>query len=157
MENVSVMENPNLTLVDKIECREQEINRGIYEHRSFSTKSLILRGKVDVKVPGRETYQNVDEVFINYEQPMEVDLRGCIAETEGILEVCFGRLQVVAYRENKAETALDKRYGSIVVVEPKQQPDPEITMYTGDKRVVLNQVIGIPVINVRQAKLTYLI
>jgi hypothetical protein len=123
------------------------------EHRNFSTKSLTVNGKINVKIPGREAYEGVDSFSVTYDQPMEVELRGMVYENdEGILEVDYTRFSVKGDRENKAETALD-RIGKETVI--KLLPDPEITLYRGDERIVLNQVIGIPVINVKSGSMTY--
>ncbi len=143
----------NSSATETLRVNRAQRHQKVYEHRTFSTRSLTVNGKMDVKIPGRETYEGIDGFTATYEQPMEVDLRGNVYENpEGILEIDFTRFSVTGYRENKAETALD-RIGKESII--KLLPDPEITLYRGDERIVLNQVIGIPVVNVKSGSMTY--
>lgn len=123
-------------------------------HRNFSTRHLTVRGMMNVQIPGRDPYTNVTALTMVYAQPMDVDLRGKMAETSGgLLEVRDGRMQVVAYRENGAETALAEKKGSVVTYD--KLVDPEVTISRGDERIVLNQLIGSPVVSVKSGSVSY--
>ena len=126
-----------------------------YGNKQFSTRSLIITGEMDLKIPGRGAYMGIDSVHVCYQKPMDVDLSGNMSEnSEGLLEVNNGRMQITAYRENEAENALDKIKGEIEL-QIKEIPDPEITLYRGKEQIVLNQVIGIPIINIIRGSVNY--
>ena len=146
------MEQKLETLTDQNSSKISSTDKK-YEHRKFSTRSLSIDGKMDVRIPGREVYDNIDKILVVYEQPMEIDLRGNIHENAGVIEAESTRVSVTGYRENKAESALDRKGKEIVLM--KKMKDPEVTMYRGNERIILNQVIGMPIININKGSMTY--
>ena len=60
-----------------------------------------------------------------------------------------GRVQLTAYKES-VENKLAPDTKEITL-----STDPEITLYQKDKKTVLNQVMGIPVISVKRGIITY--
>ena len=123
------------------------------ERRKFSAKYLTITGQINVKLPGRAHYNNVNTLSVCYEHPMEVELDGRLLETKDGLEIKEGRMQIISYRENPAETALDKREEDMTI--RRRIPDPEITLHQEGKTIVLNQVLGIPIIKINSGLLTY--
>lgn len=142
-------------------CIEKEVQERFLtiskkEKRKFFTRDLTITGEMEVKVPGRLSYKNVDMCSVCYETPIEVDLSGRIAEmkteTGRGLMVENARVQLTAYRENKTESELESGDGKISL---KRLPDPEITLFRNNKRVVLNQVIGVPVVYIKRGVINY--
>ncbi len=129
--------------------------------KEISTRYLTVSGRMEVKLPGRESYKDVTSFSISYEEPMSIDIKGKIAEADGDRDrqccmVQEGRLEVIAYRVNKTEEVLD-RTNEKVQLNMRRIIDPEITIYQGDKKIILNQVIGIPVVSVNSGYITFLV
>jgi hypothetical protein len=126
---------------------EKEVKEGA---RRFKTRSLTVTGQMSVKLPGREEYQGVTSVSVSYNDTIGIDLRGLLRDSvNGGVEVKEGRVKVTADRENKTETDLYQERPMLLL-------DPEITIYRGKRKTVLNQVGGVPVIHIVSGLVTYL-
>jgi hypothetical protein len=126
------------------------------EKRKFFTRYLTITGELEVKVPGRPSYENVASCSVCYKTPIEFDLDGRVADLEtekgkGLI-VENARVHLTAYRENKTESELGRSDGEINL---KRLPDPEVTLSQNNKTIVLNQVIGIPVVYIKKGMINY--
>lgn len=138
-----------VNLITRIGNREKT-EEGRLETKKFKTRYLTVKGNMDVKIPGFSTYESVDAISICYEKPMEIDLSGRMLETGVGIEVEDGRLEIIAYRENEAETALDEKKESIYLqkITKAKKLDPEIALYRDENRTEINQAMGVPIIRI---------
>ncbi len=114
----------------------------------FSTRSLNITGDMTLRVPGREPYNNVTQAEISYTSPMAIRLSGLMTETDKDIDVEKGTLEVSADRENQAEVKLYRENRLTL-------KDPEITLYRGERKTLLNQVQGKPQIDIAVGKIHY--
>lgn len=140
-----IKETEQREILEQLELKE--------ERKKFYARSLTVTGEMSVKVPGRETYEGVSSFSASYEKPMEVDIMGRMLETKEGIKLKQGRMQITAYRENPAENALERKEKDMII--RRQLPDPEITLYENEKKIVLNQVFGVPVVTISHGSVTY--
>lgn len=140
-----VKETGQREILEQLELKE--------EQKKFYARSLTVTGEMIVKLPGRDLYKSVQSFSASYEKPMEVDLLGKMLETREGIKLEQGRMQITAYRENSAENALERKEKDMTI--RRQLPDPEITLYENEKKIVLNQVLGVPVVTISHGSVTY--
>ncbi len=125
-----------------------EVNVKKEETRKFAATSLTITGKMSLRVPGREEYTDVTELNVMYPD-FNATMTGFLTETdENAVDVISGRLEIKAFRTNPTERTLYRK-------QDRMELDPEITFYQRGKKVVLNQVIGKPVVHIDEGKVTY--
>ncbi|MBI2451646.1 hypothetical protein HYV50_01045 [Candidatus Pacearchaeota archaeon] len=131
--------------------RLEKVRRG---KLSFKTKNLVIKGReISVSVPGRSLYNDIMKAEVEYTKPMYIKVNGLLVKIPpksiGIDE---GEVHVIGYRRNKTEEAFDRKDSDIVFA---RVLDPELTLYTQNNKIVLNQVIGMPIIFVRTGVINY--
>ena len=135
------------TLEPRVESVSESIAKKI-KKKQFSARHLNANGDMTLNIPGREPYIDVTEIEISYTSPMKVRVTGLMRDTESGLDVEESKLEVVADRSNPAEDVLYKENAL-------RLKDPEITFYRGQRKTVLNQVQGIPVLHIKTGKIDY--
>jgi len=124
------------------------------EEFSFKTKNLVITGRdIFIRVPGRNPYNDINRVEAEYSNSMDVKINGLLVKIPPkSIGIGQGRIHIIGYRTNKTEEAFARKQGDIVV---EKIFDPELTLYTNNGEIVLNQVIGMPVIYVSKGLLSY--
>ncbi len=116
--------------------------------RNFSAFSLTITGEMSLRVPGREVYEGIKGVNITYTELLQVEIKGLLRDVGNGVEVEEGRLEAIGLRADPTITALNLK-------KPEIGYDPEITIFRGGESVVLNQVIGLPVVCITKGFVTY--
>lgn len=128
-------------------------NAKLEERLAISTvnvkaKELTITGQLRVEIPGRAPYEGVDRVEISYTS-LDVEVKGSQKKDGNDILVRAGSVSATGYRSDQAVREL---YDSKEVVVEK---DPHVVIYKGGKTITLNQVQGVPVVQVSDGRLSY--
>ena len=115
---------------------------------NVKAKELTVTGQLRVEIPGRAPYEGVDRVEISYTS-LDVEVKGSQKKDGNDILVRAGSVSATGYRSDPAVREL---YETTEVVVEK---DPHVVIYKSGKPITLNQVQGVPVVQVSDGRLSY--